>query len=113
MLSLVVIVFLNGRYQRDLFDSDGIDRLVNDLYSKGQHEIVAAVFLTDVEGLYDRPPDASAKNSTDSPKLIRQIYVTPHGEVSFLFSNSLHTEYSHRHVGLDSPSCGFHFKLVP
>jgi glutamate 5-kinase len=60
-------------------------RLVKDLSSNSQHEIVAAVFLTDVEGLYDRPPQSSQVHSTDPPKLIHQIYVTQDGEVTFTF----------------------------
>jgi hypothetical protein len=53
-------------------------RLVKDLCAKHEGSEVVAVFLTDVEGLYDRPPDSS----TPVPRLIPQIYVTKDGKVS-------------------------------
>ncbi len=53
-----------------------LDRMIKDLSC--QNSRVISVFLTDVEGLYDRPPNSDGQSP---PRVIPQIFVTQDGQV--------------------------------
>lgn len=54
-------------------------RLIKEISTTKQDKQILAVFLTDVQGLYDRAPDDIECDSP--PRLISQIYVTLDGKV--------------------------------
>lgn len=64
------------------------DRIMRWLCSnKSGLQVTSVVFLTDVDGVYDRPPFLSSSN--DQPKLIEEIFVNRDGKIRIPISTDI------------------------